>query len=134
MKKISFKKFIPGIAWFFVVLVLTCLPGKDIPTIGWLDKIYFDKWVHIGMFGGLTFLFCFPLYKSYLSNKEKLHYFAKIAIAASIWGLAIEFIQKFYVIGRSFDLLDWAADSTGAFIAFLISKKNFIAKKSTESE
>ena len=122
----------PGIAWFFVVLVLTCLPGKDLPKMEWLEKINFDKWVHAGMFGGLTFLFCFPFYKSYFSNTEKLHYFVKIAIASSIWGLAIEFIQKFYVIGRSFDLWDWAADSIGSLFAFLICKKIFISKKAAD--
>ncbi|HEX7457474.1 MAG TPA: VanZ family protein [Ginsengibacter sp.] len=132
MQKISIKKFLPGIAWFFLVLVLTCLPGNDLPKIGWLDKIYFDKWVHIGMFGGLTFLFCWPFYKSQFSNRQRLYYFIKITIAVSIWGLTIEFIQKFYVTGRSFDLLDWAADSLGAFIAFLFCRKWFI-KTSPES-
>ncbi|HVZ95764.1 MAG TPA: VanZ family protein [Chitinophagaceae bacterium] len=132
MKKIHFKRFLPGIAWFIIVLVLTCLPGSDLPKIGWMDKIYFDKWVHIGMFGGLTFLFCLPFYKSPFSDKEKLHYFAKIAIASGIWGLAIEFIQRFYVIGRSFDWMDWAADSAGSLIAFLISRKIFISKKTAD--
>ena len=49
-----------------------CLPGSDMPKVGWLDKIYFDKWVHIGMFGVLTFLFCCPFYKSDLSMAKKL--------------------------------------------------------------
>ena len=125
-QKISIKKFLPGIAWFFVVLVLTCMPGKDVPQISWLDGIYFDKWVHAGMFGGLTFLFCWPFYKSDFSEQKRLHYFIKIALAASIWGLAIEFIQKYVVISRDFDLLDWAADSFGVLLAFLLCKKWFI--------
>ncbi|MEP6947871.1 MAG: VanZ family protein [Ginsengibacter sp.] len=126
MQKISIKKFLPGIAWFFIVLVLTCLPGRDIPKIGWLNKIYFDKWVHIGMFGGLTFLFCWPLYNSDFSTQKRINYFIKIATAASIWGLTIEFIQRFYIPGRSFDLLDWAADSLGALIALWFCVKKFI--------
>ena len=104
MQKILIKKFLPGIAWFFIVLVITCLPGRDIPKVGWLDKIYFDKWVHAGLFAGLTFLFCWPFYKSDFSTQKRISYFIRIAIAASIWGLAIEFIQRFYVAGRSFDL------------------------------
>ncbi len=126
MQKISIKKFLPGIAWFFVVLVLTTLPGNDFPKEDWLDKIYFDKWVHIGMFGGLTFLFCLPFYKSNFSAQQRLYYFIKIAIATSIWGLTIEFIQKYFIAGRDFELLDWAADSLGALIAFLFCKKIFI--------
>ncbi len=128
MQKISIKKFLPGIAWFFIVLVLTCLPGNDIPEIDWplLDKIYFDKWVHAGLFGGLTFLFCWPFYTSDFSARQRLKYFIKIAIAASIWGLTIEFIQKFYIPGRSYDLLDWAADSLGALIALWFCRKLFL--------
>lgn len=118
MEKISFRKFLPGIAWFFIIMVLTCLPGSDLPKIGWLNKIYFDKWVHIGMFGMLVFLFSFPFFKSPLSFAKKINYFLWIAITASLWGLAIEFIQKYFVAGRSFDLLDWAADSAGALISF----------------
>ena len=133
MQKISIRKFLPGIAWFFVVLVLTTLPGSDIPKAKWLEKIYFDKWVHIGMFGGLTFLFCWPFYKSGFTSGQRLYYFLKIAMAVSIWGLAIEFIQRFYIVGRSFDLLDWAADSFGALIALLFFKKWFI-KTSNETE
>ena len=119
MQRISFKKFMPGIAWFFIILILTCLPGSDLPKIGWLNKIYFDKWVHIGMFALLAFLFSYPFFKSNLSVVKKISYFLWIAIVASLWGLAIEFIQKYFVAGRSFDLLDWAADSGGALVAFL---------------
>jgi VanZ family protein len=129
MNKISFIKFIPGIAWFFIVLYLTCLPGDKLPQINWMNSIPdFDKLVHIGLFGGLTFLFCWPFYKSHFNNKKRLQYFIKIAIAASLWGLTIEFIQKFYIPGRSYDLLDWAADSVGALVSFLFCRKYFIKK------
>jgi hypothetical protein len=126
MQKIPVKKFLPGIAWFFVVLILTCMPGKDVPKMPWLDGIYFDKWVHAGMFGGLTFLFSWPFHRSGFSAQQRHFYFIKIALAASIWGLIIEFIQKFYVPSRDFELLDWAADSVGVFLAFLICRKYFI--------
>ena len=127
-KKLSFKKFIPGIAWFFVVLVLVCLPGQDIPKIGWLSEINFDKAVHVAVFGLLTVLFCWPFNNSSLPNKERLQYFIKIAIATIIWGLTTEVIQKFFVPGRSFDMFDWAADSLGALLAFWFCKKKFIKR------
>ena len=123
--KISFKKFIPGIAWFFVVLYVMCLPGSDIPSVGWLTAIYFDKWVHVGVFALLVLLFCWPFYNSPFNTKQRLRYFIKIAIAAGIWGLTIEFIQKFFVAGRDYDLLDWAADSLGALIGFWFCRKKF---------
>lgn len=124
--KLSFKNFIPGIAWFFIVLFLMCLPGSDVPTIGWLDKIYFDKWVHIGCFAFLVILFCWPVNTSSFTKIQRLRYFIKIAIAASVWGLTTEFIQKFFVAGRDFDVFDWIADTAGAIIALWFCRKYFI--------
>ena len=118
MEKISFKKFLPGIAWFFIILIVCCLPGRDIPAIGWLDSIHFDKVVHIGLFAILVFLFSFPFFGFKLVISKRIMYVLWIMILASLFGLAIEFIQKYFVIGRTFDLLDWAADSLGALVAF----------------
>jgi VanZ family protein len=120
---IPFKKFLPGIAWFFMLSVLVFLPGNDVPKVKWLDIPNFDKLVHIGLFGGLTFLFCWPFFKTTLPIKKKINYFLFISFTAIFWGIAVEFIQKYYVPGRSFDLLDWAADSIGVVIAFFVSKK-----------
>jgi hypothetical protein len=127
---IPFKKYIPGIAWFFFVLILLCLPGRDLPkTDDFFDKIFFDKWVHAGLFSVLAYLFMKPLGASDKDDKEKLYYFVRIAIAVVVWGLATEFIQKYFAILRSFDLLDWAADSFGVLVAFLFCKKVYLSKK-----
>ncbi len=123
MQKIPFIKFIPGIAWFFIVLFLMCLPGNELPETDWLHINYFDKIMHIVVFAFLGFLFSWPFYKSGVSKAERKSYFIKIALSVSIWGLTTEFIQKYIVIGRSFDLMDWAADSIGALIALLFTKK-----------
>ena len=112
------------------MLILICLPGRDIPKIGWLTSINFDKVVHVGIFGLLAVLFCGPFYKSSFSKTDRLQYFIKIAIATSVWGLTTEFIQKFFIPSRSFDLLDWAADSIGALIAFWFCSKKFIKPNS----
>jgi len=44
-------------------------------------------------------------------------------LAAIVWGITVEFLQKYFVIGRDFDLLDWAADSVGVLIAFLLCRE-----------
>ena len=118
-KKIPFKYFLPGIAWFFIVGILTLMPAKDVPEVGWMDNIpNFDKFVHAVLFGGLAFLFCLPFIKSHFSKKQKVNYLIRISLAAVIWGITIEFLQKFYIPSRDFDLLDWAADSVGVIISF----------------
>jgi VanZ family protein len=124
MYMITFKKFIPGIAWFFLVLVLICIPGNEFPkTDDWLQGIYFDKWVHCGLFGMLAFLWMRPFVFSTLSIKQKWQTILKIAILVSIWGLTTEYIQKYFISFRNFDWWDWAADSVGAIFAFVVSRK-----------
>ena len=124
---IPLKKFIPGIAWFFLVLILLCLPGYDLPKADdWMSAVYFDKWVHTGLFSVLAFLFMMPYCKSNVTYKNKWALVIKIALSVSIWGLTTEFIQKFFIPGRSFDLLDWAADSAGAILALLACKRFYL--------
>jgi hypothetical protein len=121
-KKLAIVNFLPGIAWFLFVLILVCLPGETIPQAGWLDFISFDKLVHAGLFGGMAFLFCRPFRKVSIERKDKLNLFRKITLAICLWGLTTEFIQKFFIPGRQFDLMDWAADSLGAILAFFVSR------------
>ena len=129
------KKFIPGIAWFFLVLFLICLPGDDLPpTNDWMSAIYFDKWVHIGMFSVLSYLFMLPVAKSALPLRAKWQNVIKIAFCVSLWGITTEFIQKFFIPGRSFDLGDWAADSFGAALAVFVIAKIYPKLRTANAE
>jgi len=125
LNKIPFKKFIPAILWFLLVLFLICLPGQEFPELGewstWLEKIHFDKWVHTGMFGVMMLLFALPFKYADLHVVKKKSIYLRIALLTSIWGLATECIQL-YIPFRSFDLLDWAADSFGAVIALYVMR------------
>ncbi|MEI8058792.1 MAG: VanZ family protein [Ferruginibacter sp.] len=127
---IARKKFIPGIAWFLLVLILICTPGEDLPKVdNWLIEIDFDKFIHVGIFGVLAFLFMHPFSKSSLPNKQKWQYCIKIAIATCIWGYATELLQKYFIPGRSYDLMDWVSDSVGGLVALLICKKFFLTDR-----
>ena len=132
MKDIKFIKFVPGIAWFFVVLVLLCLPGEDVPSLDWMSTINFDKFVHSGVFGLLALLFMLPVALSPMDRQAKFNYFLRIAIVTSLWGITSEFIQKFWIPGRSFDLFDWAADSLGALVAYLFCRIKFATQNNNK--
>ena len=122
-ERIPLKKFLPGIAWFFIVAVLVFMPGEDVPSTGWLQTYSIDKLVHIFMFGGLTFLFSLPYLNARFSFAKKRNAFILISILFIAWGLGVEFIQKYYAYHRSFDLYDWAADTIGVMIAFFVLQK-----------
>ena len=108
--------FIPATLWTIISFTLLVLPGSDIPKANFLDLIYFDKWVHIGMFGLLTILWCYPFFKTPITSSTIL--FLRITVIVIIYGIVMEFVQKFFAIERSFDIMDMAADASGALIAF----------------
>lgn len=121
---LRWKLFIPAIVWFLIVLVLLCIPGKDMPETRFSFRDA-DKLVHFFMFGMMAYLFCRPfLLSNTYSGSGKNFIYLLIVLAVSLWGLSTEFIQKYYVPHRDFELLDWLADSLGAFGAYLIIPKN----------
>lgn len=95
-----------SILWLLFMSVLFFLPGSALPKASWLDDIYFDKWVHIGLFAVLLFLWrsSFP---------DKKQYNIVLLIAAVAYGFAVEIIQRDFIPNRSFDLGDVAADTAG---------------------
>ncbi len=120
-KKESNTKYLPGIAWFFLTLIAISIPGKDLPKFGpWYQYISFDKLIHTFLFGMLAVLFMLPLAYSSLPAKQKKNRYIKIALSAAIWGFTAEIIQKYFIPGRSYDLVDVLANTLGAIIAYLI--------------
>ena len=120
---LRWKLFIPAIVWFLIVLVLLCIPGKDMPEtrLSFRDA---DKLVHLFLFGTMAYLFCRPfIFSDAYPNPKKKFIYLLIVLAVSLWGLTTEFIQKYYVPHRDFELLDWLADSLGALGTYVFVGK-----------
>ena len=101
-----------------------CTPGKDFPELGsWTELIKLDKLIHIAVFAMMVYLFSRPISIREISIVEKRQILLKIAVACSVWGLTIEFIQHFFIPGRSMDLYDFVADTLGCYIAYLYCKR-----------
>ncbi len=119
-----FRYYLPATVWILLVLYLCTLPGDDLPSNPFFEKIHLDKIVHIGLFGGTVFFLCLGVYlQKRIISKFTL---TIIAISAAFYGLAIEYIQKYFAVHRSFDMSDVAADIVGAIagiIAFNLVRK-----------
>ena len=120
MKSIFFK-FLPAVLMSIISFILLIMPGSDIPKSSLFDILYFDKWVHIGMFGVLTIFWGYPFLKTTIGSVKL---FCKISVLVILYGIAMEFVQKYWTVGRSFDIFDILADSFGSIVAcfFLIAK------------
>ncbi len=116
------RRFFILLIYFVFISFLFFLPGSAFPKTNWLSKIWFDKWVHIGLFLVLTYLVCWAFK---INKKNSL---LQIFIASAVYGVAVEFIQEKFVVNRHLDLGDWAADIAGSFIGIWIWKLRYIKK------
>ena len=103
-----------ALVWLIIMSVLFFLPGSALPKEHWLDAIHFDKWVHVGLFAVLVFLWRSSF------NQEFKNYNWMLLLSALLYGLAVEFIQKYWVPNRSFDLYDVLADSIGSVVGLFV--------------
>ncbi|QEC67580.1 VanZ family protein [Panacibacter ginsenosidivorans] len=117
--------FVPGVIWVIMIFVLLIMPGTDIPSNDFFELIYFDKWVHLGLFSVLTVLWAYPFFGSKPLSARIL---VLVTLSATAYGIAMEFVQKYYATSRSFDLTDMLVDAIGSLIgAFFILK--FLSKR-----
>jgi hypothetical protein len=120
---------IAAIGWFIISIVLLTLPGTAFPQENWFDKIWLDKWIHIGMFGLLAALWCIVLHFLKNSTPEKLKtVFITTGIACLAYGIVMEFVQKFFIPYRSFDVGDIIADAVGSAAGVIYSIRRYIKK------
>lgn len=122
LKKITLY-YVAAIAWFLISTWLLTIPGNKLPQENWLDKIGFDKVVHITMFALMTGLWCMALGGNRSAATEKKKLFATVAIVWFLYGIAMEFIQRYCIPNRSFDVWDIVADGGGCVIGFYLSRR-----------
>ena len=127
LKKQRFS-FIAAIVWFIISTVLLTIPGSSLPKEDWLVKIWFDKWVHIGMFSIMVFFYCRAIHKKFTTIKKLKNAFLLIGLGCLLYGIGMEFVQKYFVANRSFDGGDIIADAVGCTVGFLYSNRKYHIK------
>lgn len=94
-----------AVLWTLLIFIGCFTPGKDIPKV---DVPLIDKWVHLVLFGGFTFLW---LCSRPIRTTKALVSMFLIAVAL---GGFIEVMQGLLTfLGRSMELMDAVADSIG---------------------
>lgn len=121
--------FIPAIIFSIISAFLFLMPGSDLPTSELFELIYFDKWVHVGIFGLLTLLWAGPFI--WIVNQPGKQ-FLVVVVLIVVYGISIEFIQKYCTEDRNFDLFDIIADTIGVLVAYYILLQLYKARKKNE--
>ncbi|MBC7873788.1 MAG: VanZ family protein [Ferruginibacter sp.] len=120
--------FVYPVLWLIISTFLLVIPGKAFPKETWLDKIWLDKWVHIGMFAIMVFLWCRATQGMNFEKRKLKTVFVFIALLWLAYGIGMEFVQKYLVSNRSFDTGDIIADAVGCLGGLMYSMKRYIKK------
>jgi VanZ family protein len=120
--------FLLASTWLIISTILLSIPGTKFPKDDWLGKIWFDKWVHIGLFGLLVYLWCWSLVNNRKDAGRLSTGFLLIALGAFGYGVLMEFVQKYFVVNRSFDGEDIVADGIGCVLGLLLARGRYIKK------
>jgi VanZ family protein len=120
-----FSNRIPSVLWTIVIFILLALPGNMLPNENRLAIPNLDKYVHIILFGSFVFLWSF-----YYGAKLGLRKFPYrrsffIVFIACLYGIAMEYVQKYFIPNRDYDIYDIAADVVGAFAGFIFVRLTF---------
>jgi len=116
------------ILWFIISTVLLTIPGTAFPKENWLDAIWFDKWVHIGMFAIMTTLWCWAMQRKDSGKTSLRMIFIGIGLISLAYGVGMEFVQKYFIPNRSFDTGDIIADGVGCALGVFFSLGRYIKK------
>lgn len=95
-----------------VILIAVLMPADDVPSVG-IPNI--DKFVHAGMFGGLTLCF----YGEYLWNNKILPKLIYSWLGIEGFAMITELLQ-YFAEGRSTDTKDFIADTIGIILGIIV--------------
>lgn len=115
-----------SILWALLSFVACVLPSNRIPKINRIAIPHFDKVVHFTLFFVLALLLFYEnklrTGNVNLTRKATLW----IIVTTIIYASALEGVQHFFIISRSGNLADLAANLLGVFVAVLVYA--FVAK------
>lgn len=128
-KSLNKKRFLLyAVGWFVICTVLLTLPGSAFPEENWLNKIWFDKWVHIGLFSVLVFLWCLAISAEKKIFKSVQQLFVWVTLGGCVYGIVMEYVQKYFIPNRSFDIGDIIADTIGSIVGLVVATKLLVKK------
>ncbi len=87
-----------------------------------------DKWIHIGLFSILSFLFCWGIFEIGTSANNLKKNFIQIAVCCLLYGILMELVQRYFIANRSFDNGDVIADGVGSALGLIYSLRRFVKK------
>ena len=102
------------IAEIALVFVLLSLPGSSFKST---TELPIDKIVHVILFGSLAWSFYYFFDHTTIQALKSVRAQAWAMIFCIVYGIAMEYYQKWYIPSRGFEVKDMIADAAGVLFA-----------------
>ena len=104
-----------------IVFILLSIPGNNFHAQSkWFGNFPIDKIVHVCLFGSLSISILIHFEASKYTKLKTVRAHAYVLIFCILYGIGMEYYQKYYVPTRGFDVNDMLADAVGAILALLV--------------
>ena len=108
---LSDRRWLPALVWSGIILLSTSIPNPPVPHM----FAHADKVTHFALYAVLGFLMARALRSE---KRRSLAIVVTVALGVA-FGAADEWHQRF-IAGRSSEVADWGADSTGVLFGALL--------------
>ena len=112
-----------------LIFILLTLPGSNFSHApNWMNAVHVDKLVHMALFGYLAFSFFIHFELSKSRFLKSIRAKALTLIFCILYGIGMEYYQKYFVPSRAFEVADMLADAVGAILAlpfFMMVRKKY---------
>lgn len=109
------KYFFPA-GWTVFTILLLCIPGSEIPGNGLFSIEGLDKVAHVILFGGIVLFWGFYFRQNPDAGQLRRQVLWSV-LFSTVLGIGLEFLQRYAIPNRSFDVGDIWADFGGAAAA-----------------
>ena len=109
-----------ALCWTLLIAILCLFRFNNLPSIAVTGA---DKYVHFTFH--LIFTFLWGKYFWLRLNGQSIYTILKVGSVSIVYGIILEILQEVLTTTRHADIMDIAANFTGALVAFLL----FIASK-----
>lgn len=121
----AYQNFYRSCAWALLILLVSSIPGDFIPAgLDIWGDIGPDKILHLFLFGIFSFLMMRDLFRFRPEALKPLNVISIILIGM-VFGIFTETLQRFFIPGRSGNVLDLAADAAGIIAGWLFFQMVF---------
>ena len=101
-----------------LIFLLLSMPASDFSrSPKWFEYLPIDKIVHLFLFASLAYSFFFYFDRSSFGFLKTTKAKAWILIFCILYGIGMEYYQKYFVPSRGFEVSDMLADALGTLLA-----------------